>query len=191
MPSPKFQSPANSDTIAPDTGFPVTIAIDNLAIDNPAIDNLDTAHFTSSTTSFHMPPHHINAHPHSHIIVQHTLSLPQTTPTHPTKRVFANGLHNVAVNGRPLPTVSRPSTRRRLPQTHLPSARREPAMPPSSRTDSTARTTRSSSLSTTNLSDAAPAAICRSPADGRHHGLDRDVASHLRRRSAQRTPSSR
>ena len=93
MPSAKFQSPANGDTVAANQDFTISVAIRNL----------ETGHFTNPTTTFHMAPQVVNSagliKGHSHVVIEQLSSVTQTTVTDPTKFVFFKGLNSVATNG--------------------------------------------------------------------------------------------
>ena len=90
MPSSKFQSPANGDTIPANTNFTITMAINNL----------ETGHFTNPATTFHMAPQVVNSagliKGHSHVVIEQLSSVTQTTVTDPTKFVFFKGLNAAA-----------------------------------------------------------------------------------------------
>ena len=93
MPSAKFVSPKNGDTVTANQNFTVTVAINNL----------ETGHFTNPDTTFHMAPQQVNdaglIKGHSHVTIQKLDSLDQTTPADPTAFVFFKGLNAVAENG--------------------------------------------------------------------------------------------
>ncbi|KAI9068842.1 hypothetical protein FKP32DRAFT_1608697 [Trametes sanguinea] len=93
MPSSKFVSPKNGDTIPANTNFTIQMAIQHL----------ETGHFTNANENYFAAPQVVNAQGdiqgHSHVVVDPLTSLDQTTPTDPSKFVFFKGLNDVAQNG--------------------------------------------------------------------------------------------
>ncbi|KZT06246.1 uncharacterized protein LAESUDRAFT_812852 [Laetiporus sulphureus 93-53] len=94
MPSAKFVSPANLDTIAANSTFNVTLAIERL----------QTGHFVNPDTNFFAAPQTVNTTTgdilgHSHVVIEQLTALNQTTPTDPGTFAFFKGLNSVAVNG--------------------------------------------------------------------------------------------
>ena len=93
MPSAKFQSPKNGDTVPANQDITIQLAINNL----------ETGHFTNPSTTFHMAPQVVNDQGlikgHSHVVVEELTSLDQKTPTDPTTFKFFKGLNDVAKDG--------------------------------------------------------------------------------------------
>ncbi|KAJ2986819.1 hypothetical protein NUW54_g9619 [Trametes sanguinea] len=93
MPSSKFVSPKNGDTIPANTNFTIQMAIQHL----------ETGHFTNANENYFAAPQVVNSagdiQGHSHVVIDPLTSLDQTTPTDPTKFVFFKGLNDVAQNG--------------------------------------------------------------------------------------------
>jgi len=93
MPSSKFASPANGDTIAADTEFTITMNINNL----------DTGNFVNAQESYFAAPQQLNAAGqivgHTHVVIEALSDLAQTTPTDPQTFAFFKGVNTAAVNG--------------------------------------------------------------------------------------------
>jgi len=93
MPSAKFQVPANGDTIAANTAFTISLAIQGM----------QTGTFTNAAASYFSAPQQLNSAGqiigHSHVVVEQLSALDQTTPTDPTKFAFFKGLNAAAQGG--------------------------------------------------------------------------------------------
>jgi len=93
MPSSKFVSPKNGDTIAANQAFTVSMAINNL----------ETGNFVNAAANYYAAPAQVNSDGtligHSHIVIEQLQSLDQTTPTDPQKFAFFKGLNAAAQNG--------------------------------------------------------------------------------------------
>ncbi|KAJ7737881.1 hypothetical protein DFH07DRAFT_752848 [Mycena maculata] len=93
MPSAKFTFPQNFATIAANTPFNLTMAIQNM----------QTGIFTNAALTYFAAPQTLNPSGqiigHSHFVVESLTSLDQTTPNDPEKFVFFKGIDNAAVNG--------------------------------------------------------------------------------------------
>jgi len=87
MPSCKFQSPKNGDTIEPNQSFTVSLAIKHL----------ETGHFTNANQNYFAAPQQVNGggdiQGHSHIVIEKLSALDQTDPTDPTQFAFFKGLN--------------------------------------------------------------------------------------------------
>ena len=93
MPSLKFTSPKNLDTIKANTDFTVTMAVNNL----------ETGNFVNPTTNFLAAPQQVNAEGnvigHTRIAIEQIGNLTDTTPTDPQRFAFFKGINTAAVNG--------------------------------------------------------------------------------------------
>lgn len=93
MPSAKFVSPTNLDTIPANQNFTIQLAIKGL----------ETGNFANAETNYFAAPQQLNTQGqiigHSHVVVEQLQSLTQTTPLDPTKFVFFKGLNAAADNG--------------------------------------------------------------------------------------------
>jgi hypothetical protein len=84
MPSAKFTNPKNGDTIAANTAFTISMAINNL----------QTGNFVNAEENYFAAPQleQLNAQGliigHSHVVVETLQALDQTTPNDPTKFAF-------------------------------------------------------------------------------------------------------
>ncbi|KAJ7293833.1 hypothetical protein C8J57DRAFT_1042631 [Mycena rebaudengoi] len=92
MPSGKFQSPKNGDTVAADTPFTVTMAVKNIQLGT----------FTNAQKTYFANPQTLNNQGiiigHTHFVIEAIPSLDSTAITDPTKFVFFKGI-NGAANG--------------------------------------------------------------------------------------------
>ncbi|TFK76693.1 hypothetical protein BDN72DRAFT_753955 [Pluteus cervinus] len=93
MPSSKFVSPKNGDTIKSNTAFTITMAISNL----------ETGNFVNAQENYFAAPQQLNGggvvKGHSHVVVEQVSSFQQTTPTNPKVFAFFKGLNDAAQNG--------------------------------------------------------------------------------------------
>ncbi|KAJ2994226.1 hypothetical protein NUW54_g7586 [Trametes sanguinea] len=94
MPSSKFVSPKNGDTVPANTNFTIKMAIAHL----------ETGHFTNAAETYFAAPQVVNAQGdiqgHSHVVIDKLTSATQTTPTDPANDfVFFKGLNDAAVGG--------------------------------------------------------------------------------------------
>ena len=93
MPSAKFQSPKNMDTLKANETFTVNLAINNLATGN--LVNADSNYFSA--------PQQLdssgNIIGHSHVVIQNINGLTDTTVPDATDFAFFKGLNDAAVNG--------------------------------------------------------------------------------------------
>jgi len=93
MPSAKFTNPKNGDTIAANTAFTISMAINNL----------QTGNFVNADENYFAAPQQLNAQGlivgHSHVVVEALEALDQTTVTNPAKFAFFKGLNDVAQGG--------------------------------------------------------------------------------------------
>ncbi|KAG6333967.1 hypothetical protein ID866_5118 [Astraeus odoratus] len=93
IPSAKFVSPANLDTIPPNQDFDVQLSIQNM----------ETGFFVNPDTNYFAAPQQLNGQGqiqgHSHVVIEQLDSLTQTTPLDPTKFAFFKGLNAAAQNG--------------------------------------------------------------------------------------------
>ncbi|KAJ3934954.1 MAG: hypothetical protein NXY57DRAFT_958560 [Lentinula lateritia] len=93
MPSAKFASPANGDTIAANTEFTITMNINNL----------DTGNFVNANENYFAAPQQLSAQGqiigHTHVVIEALSDLAQTTPTNPQQFAFFKGVNTAAVNG--------------------------------------------------------------------------------------------
>lgn len=82
MPSAKFTNPKNGDTIAANTAFTISMAINNL----------ETGNFVNAEENYFSAPQQLNGQGviigHSHVVVETLQALDQTTPNDPTKFAF-------------------------------------------------------------------------------------------------------
>jgi len=100
MPSSKFVSPKNMDTIPANTNFTIQMAISNL----------DTGFFVNADENYFSAPQQLgssgNIQGHSHVVIEKLSSISQTQPTDPTVFAFFKGLNDPAQNGVLTATVS-------------------------------------------------------------------------------------
>lgn len=93
MPSSKFVSPKNGDTVKSNTAF--TIAM--------AIRGMETGFFVNANENYFAAPQFLNNNGqiqgHSHVVVETLDAIDQTTPLDPQKFAFFKGLNAVAQNG--------------------------------------------------------------------------------------------
>lgn len=93
MPSSKFVSPKNGDTIKSNTAFTITMAINNL----------ETGNFVNAQENYFAAPQQTNGggivKGHSHVVVEQMTSFQQTTPTNPKVFAFFKGLNDAAAGG--------------------------------------------------------------------------------------------
>lgn len=93
MPSAKFTTPKNGDTLQENTPFTITLAVANF----------QTGAFTSTNESYFSAPQQLNGQGHiighSHVVVEALTALDQTTPTDPRKFAYFKGLNTAAVDG--------------------------------------------------------------------------------------------
>jgi hypothetical protein len=86
MPSAKFTNPKNGDTVAANTAFTISMAINNM----------QTGAFVNAEENFFAAPQQLNAQGlivgHSHVVVETLQALDQTTPTDPKKIRFLQGI---------------------------------------------------------------------------------------------------
>ncbi|KAJ7293850.1 hypothetical protein C8J57DRAFT_1112471 [Mycena rebaudengoi] len=90
MPSGKFQSPKNGDTVAADTAFTVTMAVKNIQLGT----------FTNAQKTYFANPQTLNNQGviigHTHFVIESIPSLDSTAITDPTKFVFFKGINGAA-----------------------------------------------------------------------------------------------
>lgn len=100
MPSSKFSSPANGDTIAANTAFNITMNIQNL----------ETGNFVNANENYFAAPQQLNALGaiigHTHFVVEAINGLADTAVTNPQSFAFFKGVNTPAENG----AVSAPVT---------------------------------------------------------------------------------
>jgi hypothetical protein len=93
MPSAKFTSPKNGDTIPANQAFTISMAIQNL----------ETGNFVNAQQNYFAAPQQLNAQGqivgHSHVVVEQLSSISQTTPTNPKQFAFFKGLNAAAQGG--------------------------------------------------------------------------------------------
>lgn len=93
MPSAKFTSPKNGDTLKADTPFTISMAIKNM----------ETGAFVNAAENYFAAPQQLNGQGqivgHSHVVVETLTALDQTTPLDPKKFAFFKGLNAAAANG--------------------------------------------------------------------------------------------
>jgi len=92
MPSAKFTNPKNSDIIAANSPFTISMAINNL----------QTGAFVNAAENDFAAPEQLNAQGllgHSHVVVETLQVLDQTNPTDPKIFTFFKGLNDVAQEG--------------------------------------------------------------------------------------------
>ncbi|KAG8688928.1 hypothetical protein FRC09_012661 [Ceratobasidium sp. 395] len=93
MPSSKFVSPANLDTVPANKAFTVQMAVRNMA----------TGNFVNPQTNYFGAPQQLNAQgvivAHSHIVIEQIDSLKSVRLTDPNKFAFFQGLNAPAKNG--------------------------------------------------------------------------------------------
>jgi hypothetical protein len=86
MPSSKFQSPANLDTIAANTAFNVTLATKNIQLGT----------FTNAQKTYFANPQTLNAQGaiigHTHVVIEASDAITSTTVTDPQKFTFFKGV---------------------------------------------------------------------------------------------------
>ena len=93
MPSAKFISPKNGDTVDANTAFNISMNVANFA----------TGAFVNAASNYYSAPQQLNKQGqiigHSHVVVEAISSLVQTTPTDPKTFAFFKGLNAAAVDG--------------------------------------------------------------------------------------------
>lgn len=93
IPSSKFLSPTNLDTIKANTSFTVQLGINNL----------ETGNFVNADENYFAAPQQVNSQGniigHSHIVIEAIDSLTSTSLTDPTKFAFFVGMNAAAVGG--------------------------------------------------------------------------------------------
>jgi len=93
MPSAKFKSPKNLDTIQANKNFTVTMNIQGM----------ETGNFVNAEQNYFAAPQQLNSKGqivgHSHVVIEAIDSITQTTPTDPSKFAFFQGLNAAAKNG--------------------------------------------------------------------------------------------
>lgn len=93
MPSAKFVSPANLDTVPPNTDINIQLAIQGM----------EAGFFVNPNTNYFAAPQQLNGQGqiqgHSHVVIEQLDSLSQTKPLDPTKFAFFKGLNEAAQNG--------------------------------------------------------------------------------------------
>jgi hypothetical protein len=93
MPSAKFKSPKNLDTIQANKNFTVTMNIQGM----------ETGNFVNAEQNYFAAPQQLNSKGqivgHSHVVIEAIDSITQTTPTDPSKFAFFLGLNAAAKNG--------------------------------------------------------------------------------------------
>ncbi|KAJ7630403.1 hypothetical protein FB45DRAFT_915401 [Roridomyces roridus] len=90
VPSSKFQTPTNGQTLAANTPFNVTLAVKNIQIGT----------FTAATETYYANPQTLNSAGqiigHTHIVIEQIDSLASTTVTDPLKFAFFKGVDDAA-----------------------------------------------------------------------------------------------
>ncbi|KAJ6626969.1 hypothetical protein B0H10DRAFT_1780499, partial [Mycena sp. CBHHK59/15] len=90
IPSAKFQSPTNGDTIAANTAFTITLGAKNIQLGT----------FTNAQKTYFGNPQTLNAQGqiigHTHVVLEAIDSLASTTITNPTKFTFFKGVDTAA-----------------------------------------------------------------------------------------------
>jgi hypothetical protein len=90
MPSCKYVSPKNLDTLKSNTSFTMTLAVKNIQL----------GVFTNPETNYYAAPQQINKQGniigHTHLLIEQVDSLTSTTPTTPTKFAFFKGIDGPA-----------------------------------------------------------------------------------------------
>ncbi|KIM65204.1 hypothetical protein SCLCIDRAFT_1212330 [Scleroderma citrinum Foug A] len=93
IPSAKFVSPANLDTVPPNTVINIQLAIQGM----------QTGFFVNPDTNYFAAPQQLNGQGqiqgHSHVVIEQLDSLSSRTPLNPTKFAFFKGLNEAAQNG--------------------------------------------------------------------------------------------
>jgi hypothetical protein len=93
MPSAKFVSPTNGDSLVEHVPFTVTMAVANF----------QTGAFVNAAANYFAAPQQVNANGqiigHSHITIDQLASLDDTSPTDPKKFAYFKGLNAAAQNG--------------------------------------------------------------------------------------------
>ncbi|TDL28947.1 hypothetical protein BD410DRAFT_760730 [Rickenella mellea] len=93
MPSSKFTFPKNGDTIAANTNFTITMAIQHI----------QTGNFVNAQSNYYAAPQQVNGQGdiigHSHFVIEKLTSLDQTTPTDPGTFTFFKGVNTPAAGG--------------------------------------------------------------------------------------------
>lgn len=92
MPSAKFQTPKNFDTIPPNTAFTISLKINNIA----------TGTFVNAANAYFAAPQQLVGgiiKGHSHITVQQMQSLDSTQPLDPKVFAFFKGVNDPGTNG--------------------------------------------------------------------------------------------
>lgn len=101
MPSSKFVSPKNLDTIKAGQTFTIEMAIKNM----------ETGFFVNAQANYFAAPQQLNKggqiQGHSHVVIEKLDSLDQTRPTDPKKFAFFKGLNAAAKNGKLTATVDK------------------------------------------------------------------------------------
>ncbi|KAF9527727.1 hypothetical protein CPB83DRAFT_855530 [Crepidotus variabilis] len=94
IPSSKFESPLNFDTIKAGQSFTVVMNIKNM----------ETGFFVNAQANYFGAPQQLNGQGqvkgHSHIVIEKLDSLKQTTPTNPKVFAFFKGLNSAAQGGK-------------------------------------------------------------------------------------------
>ncbi|KAJ7168786.1 hypothetical protein C8R46DRAFT_897615, partial [Mycena filopes] len=90
MPSAKFVSPKNLDTITANANFTVQLALKNLEAGN----------FVNAAANYFAAPQQLNAQGiivgHTHVVIENIASLTDTTPLDPLKFTFFKGVNAAA-----------------------------------------------------------------------------------------------
>lgn len=93
MPSAKFQSPKNLDTIRANRSFTVKLAVRNLA----------TGNFVNAAANYFSAPQTVNSSGniigHSHVVIEKINGLSDTSVTDPSRFAFFKGLNEKAQDG--------------------------------------------------------------------------------------------
>lgn len=92
MPSSKFVSPANGDTIPANSAFTISMAIKNMI----------TGNFVNAQENYFAAPQQLNNGQivgHTHVVVETLSDLAQTTPTNPKQFAFFKGVNGAAQGG--------------------------------------------------------------------------------------------
>ena len=90
MPSSKFVSPKNLDTIKSHTTFEIKMAIKHL----------EAGHFTNTETTYYAAPQRLNSANdiigHPHFVIEKLSSVTSTVPPDPSKFVYFKGVNTAA-----------------------------------------------------------------------------------------------
>lgn len=93
MPSSKFKSPTNMQTIQANKSFTIQMNVKNLA----------TGNFVNAAANYFSAPQSVddsgNIIGHSHVVIESINGIDDTTPTDPTKFAFFKGLNEKATKG--------------------------------------------------------------------------------------------